>query len=235
MKENAMNTRKLLLGALLLVLLTAACSPPPPLRDDTMLRDFSLTDNQPCSAPCWNNITPGETAWSAALTILEDDEALSDPSTRNPEDEIFPNAVVAEFSRSDGTTCCQIITLDGETVSTVFLRLAPGVTVGQVVSNFGEPEYLALSPYSETEALANLVYPARSTVIYAFVEGEATGALSAESEVIGGLYITPTDMEELLVSSPLHAWEGYESYKFYAEGELEVTPQPTATATPASE
>ncbi len=229
-----MNMRKLLPGALFLLLLVGACAPPPPLRDEAMLQDTSLIDNDPCAAPCWNGITPGETQWSEALVILEDDTALEDPASRNPEDEVFPDAIVAEFSRDDGATCCQVISLDGETVSTVFLRLAPGVNVGQVLSNFGAPDYLALSPYSDEEALINLVYPEISTVIYAFVAGAATGELSAESEVIGVLYITPTDMDELLTSSPLHAWEGYGTYKFYEEGEFEITPEPTPTTTPAS-
>jgi hypothetical protein len=226
-----MNLRKLLPGIVVLLLLVSACAPPPALRDDSMLRDESLVSNEPCAAPCWNGITPGETSWRDALVVLEDDPNLSDPTTRETDDELFPAAVVGEFQRTDGSPCCQIISLDGETVSTVFLRLAPGVTVGEIIGNLGEPEYLALSPYSDDQALANLVYTERSTVIYVFLAGVETGALSEDSEVIGALYITPKDMEDLLVSSSLHVWDGYESYQFYEEGGFEITPEPTPTAT----
>jgi hypothetical protein len=229
-----MTLRKLLPGVFVVMLFLAACSPPPPLRDDAMLRDTSLSTSQPCAAPCWNGIIPGVTRWSDALTILEDDTTLSNVNQRNPQDEQYPNAAVIEFSRRDGSTCCQVITLDGRTVSTVFLRLAPVVTVGEVIANLGTPAYLSLSPYSDEEALVNLVYPDQATVIYAFVAGAAQGALSPGSEVIGVLYITPEDVSDLLQSASLHAWEGYETFAYYQEGEFEITPVPTRTPTPAS-
>jgi hypothetical protein len=235
LRENdLMKMRRMLPGILILLLLIAACAPPPPLRDDTMLIDDSLASSDPCAAPCWNGITPGETRWSEALIILQDDADLAEPTTRNPGDEIFPDAQVAEFSRNGGSTCCQLISLDGEVVSTIFLRLSPTVRIGQVIENHGQPEYVALSPYSEQEALVNLIYPAINTVVYAYVAGEATGELSADSELIGVLYITSEDMTELLTSSPLHAWEGYGSYASYNEGPYEVTPEPTVPPTPES-
>ncbi|MCK6578207.1 MAG: hypothetical protein L6Q98_08910 [Anaerolineae bacterium] len=231
-----MNLRKLLPGIAVLLVLVAACSPPPPLRDDAMLRDESLVSNEPCAAPCWNNIIPGETSWRDALILIEDDPNLNDPTTRETDDELYPDAVVAEFQRTDGSACCQLISLDGETVTTVFLRLAPGVTVGEVLGNLGVPAYLAVSPYSDDppQALANLVFPESSTVIYAFVAGAAAGEINEDSEVIGALYITPNDMDDLLTGSSLHVWEGYNTYKYYDEGEFEITPEPTPTATVAS-
>ncbi|MBK8026299.1 MAG: hypothetical protein IPK19_34140 [Chloroflexi bacterium] len=236
MREKSMNLRKLLPGIIILLALVSACSPPPPLRDDKMLLDESLVSNEPCTAPCWNGITPGETSWRDALTTIEDDPNLNDPTTRDTDDEAFPDAVVAEFQRPEGSACCQLISLDGETVSTVFVRLAPGVTVGEVIGNFGEPAYLAVSPYSDDppQALANLVYPNVATVIYVFLAGATSGEISEESDVIGALYITSQDMDDLLLNSSLHVWEGYNTYQYYDQGEFEITPQPTPTATVAS-
>lgn len=224
-----MNLRKLLPGVFVLLLVAAACAPPPPLRDDAMLNDTSLITNEPCTAPCWNGITPGTTAWSDALTILEDDPNLADPTTRADEQS---EAIVAEWQRVEGGSCCQMVTLDGETVNLVFLRLSPSsLTVGDLIDEHGEPAYVVGSPYSDEEAIINLVYPDLSTVIYAFVAGATNGALSASSEVIGALYITPEDMDLLLQTSNLNAWDGYETYAYYDQSEFEITPSVTLTPT----
>lgn len=213
-----------------LVVLVAACAPPPNLRDDAMLRDDSLITNTPCTAPCWNGITPGETLWSDALTKLEDDPALDDPTTRNDDQS---SAIVAEFQRTGGSSCCQMVTLDGEKVNLVFLRFAPNMTVGQVIDAHGEPAYLVGSPFSDDQAIINLIYPDLSTVIYVFVAGATNGVLSADSEVIGALYTTPADMDTLLKTSNLNVWEGYNTYAYYDQGPFEVTPSETLTPTPS--
>ncbi len=229
LKANApMNLRKLLAGMIILVFLVAACSPPPPLRDATMLADDSLvTSDEGCSAPCWRGIIPGETAWRDALTIIEDDDSLRNMETRSEENS---QAVVAEWQQLDGGACCQMVSLDGETVNLVFLRLAPNLTVGQLIARNGVPAYVLGTPISDDQAIINLVYPELKTIIYTFVAG-ITGMLSADSEIIGVLYVTPEDMELLLKTSNLNVWEGYETYQYYDEGEFEITPSVTLTPT----
>ena len=80
----------------------------------------------------------------------------------------------------------------------------------------------------------SLVYPDVPMVVYAFVEGAEKGELSASSEVIGALYFVQEDMDLLLKTTDLHAWEGYQSYAAYIDGEFEVTPSVTLTPTPES-
>ncbi len=223
-----MNCRLYLPGILALVFLFAACSPPPPLRDTNLLQDTSLiTTTESCSLPCWRGITPGVTKWSDALTILEDDKTLE---SVNVQEDDKSKAKVAQFQQKGGTSCCQMFTQDGETVSVVFLRTAPTVTVGQLVTAQGEPTYLVGSSFSDDQAIMNLIYPEKSMVIYAFVAG-ATGALSETSEIVGVLYMTPTDMDLLIKTSNLHAWDGYKTYDAYDTSAYQVTPSVTLTPT----
>lgn len=225
-----MRVRFWLLGlAAIPLLLIAACAPPPELRDAKLLQDDTLTTNQPCAAPCWRGITPGQTSWREALTIIEDDATLENLQITEAEDS---SAVVAEFQQVGGVACCQMYSETGETVDIIFLRTAPTMTLGEVISAQGEPEYVIGSPFSDNQAIMNVLYPDLPLVVYAFVEG-TSGTLSETSEIIGILYLKPSDMELLLQTSNLHAWEGYQSYQAYESGEFEVTPSVTLTPTPS--
>jgi hypothetical protein len=68
-------------------------------------------------------------------------------------------------------------------------------------------------------------------VVYAFVPG-TDGSITEDSEIVGILYLKPGDMEVLLQTSELQAWEGYMSFQAYEESELEITPSVTLTPTP---
>jgi len=226
----SMKHRLILPGVFALVLLFAACSPPPPLRDDSLLQDTGLiTQDTSCSAPCWRGITPGQSKWSDALTILEDDKTLENVT---PQNDTESKSSVAQFQQKGGTTCCQMYTDDGENVSVIFLRVAPKMTLSQVLVAQGEPTYVVGSEYSDDQAVMNLIYPEKSLVVYAFVAGKTTGALSATSEIVGVLYMRPTDMDLLVKTSSLHAWQGYKSYSAYDTSTYEVTPSITLTPTP---
>jgi hypothetical protein len=222
---------RILLPGLLALVFFVACAPPPELRDPNLLQDNSLLTDEPCAAPCWRGITPGETEWNDALTIIEDDPTLTDPQTQADENS---GAVIAEFQQLDtNVACCQMFSEVGQVVDIVFLRTAPTVSVGEVIEAKGEPSYLLGTPFSDDQAIMNLIYPDIPMVLYAFVEG-TTGSLSEDSPIIGILYMKPSDMELLLQTSDpgLQAWEGYQSYQYYDESELEITPSITLTPTP---
>ena len=101
---------------------------------------------------------------------------------------------------------------------------------GRIIDQ-GEPKYLVGSPYSDDQAVMNLIYPDKSLVVYAFVAG-TTGSLSESSEIVGVLYMTPPDMDLLIKTSSLHAWAGYKAYQDYDTSTFEVTPSVTLTPTP---
>ncbi|HVU11751.1 MAG TPA: hypothetical protein VHD90_10745 [Phototrophicaceae bacterium] len=227
-----MKLRLILPGVLALVLLLAACSPPPPLRDDTLLQDTSLlSDSDPsCALPCWRGITPGKTSWNDALTKLQADTTIENVNVQSDDQS---SAKVADFQQKGGTSCCQMITEDGNNVTVIFLRVAPKMSLGQLIEAQGEPKYVIGSPYTDTEAVMNLIYPDKSLVIYAFVAG-TTGTLSASSEIVGVLYMQPSDMDLLLKTSNLDAWAGYKSYEIYSTATYQVTPSITLTPTPGS-
>ena len=222
-----MNIRIVLLGLLLPVLVFAACSPPPELRDDTLLQETGLITGEPCEAPCWRGITPGETAWRNALTIVEDDAELENLQLQEDENS---DAAVAEWNQRGGSACCQMYTEDGESVDVLFLRVAPQMTLGEVFAEQGEPAYAVGSPYSDDQSVMNLVYPDKAMVLYTFVAGEEA-SLSEASEVIGLLYMAPEDMELLIQTSNLHEWDGYGTYAQYGDDQYEVTPSITLTPT----
>lgn len=214
------------LAALATLIVLSGCSAPA-LRDPNLLQDTSLLTGEPCAAPCWRGITPGETVWSDALTILEDDAGLENVTQQQDEESA---ARVAEWQQRGGTPgCCQMYSGNGEIVDLVFVRIAPEVSLGELFEVHGEPTYALSTEFSGDQAIINLIYPETPMVIYAFVAGN-TASLSEISEVIGVLYMTQDDMELLISTSNLHAWTGFASYTEYSpEGTFEVTPSITLT------
>lgn len=218
----------LLLTTLSLAFLIASCAPPPNLRDDTLLQDTSLVTGDPCAAPCFRGITPGETRWRDALTIIEDDSDLTNLQTQSDENS---SALQAAWQQGSNQVCCQMASEDGELVNLIFLRTAPVMTFGEVIEAHDEPQYLIGSEFTEDQAIMSVVYPDVPMVVYVFVDGPESGTLSASSEIIGVLYLTPAEMELLLQTTNLHAYDGYGSYQNYTEGDFEVTPSITLTPT----
>ncbi len=227
-------TRYLALILVVAVALIAACVPAPQLLDDTLLHDTSLIDGEPCGPPCFREITPGETNWNDAITILEDDPDFSNVQVQPSEDENDPGIAATWQEGDNSQSCCQIATDDGEVVTVTFLRTAPGMTLSQLIDARGEPPYLTGQEFTDDQAVGSLVYPDQLMVVYVFVEGATTGEFKADSQIIGALYMTQDQMNTLMDTAELHAWQGYQSYKTYNESELVVTPSVTLTPTPES-
>src|SRR5690606_27426350 len=111
-------------------------------------------------------------------------------------------------------------------------RTAPPMNLGELTGAHGDPSYLIGSEFTEDQALVSLVYPETPMVVYAFVGGAAVGELSETSEIIGVLYLVPSEMELLIQTQDLHEWEGYQSFAAYNDGPFEVTPSITLTPAP---
>lgn len=205
---------------LLSVLALVACSPIPQLRDPNMLNDTSLISGEPCSAPCWNGITPGETAWRDAVRIIQRDDRFANGEEREDDS----GAVGYLWQTTTGASCCQMASRDGEVVSVILLALAPEMVLGDVIAKLGEPEYLIGQAVSDDQAYLTLVYPSIDTLLTVFVEG-ANGALSETSEIISVFYLAAQDMEDVLRTTPLYKWDGYQTFAYYNDGEYDITPQ----------
>lgn len=212
----------------IVALLLVACAPPPNLRDETLLDDTSLVTGNPCEAPCFHGITPGETSWQEALTIIEDTPGFTNLQVQASEDDA---SIQAAWQQGEGPICCQMATENGQTVSLLLIRTAPVMTLGEVIATYDAPQYLIGSPFTEDQAIMNLVFEEIPMIVYAFVEGTESGELSANSEIIGALYLTPDEMELLLETTELYAWDGYKSFAAYDTGSFDVTP--IITLTPA--
>lgn len=215
-------------GLIALVLLFAACAPPPELRDETLLRDDSLITGEPCEAPCWRSIIPGETLWRDAELLIKDNSDFEEYQTQTDE---ASGARGAIWKPAGGTLCCQVIAEDGETVNLILLRIAPDLTLEEVFEVQGEPAYAIGDVVSEDQAVVNLIYPDKPMILFAFVAGEA-GSLSASSEIVGAFYMTQERMDLFMQTISLHEWEGYADYAAYSSSEdadFEVTPSITLT------
>lgn len=202
-------------GVMLLVIFASACAPAPNLRNPKFLSDTSLiTKDENCDAPCWRGITPGETTWKDAIVTLQDQPDLDDPQVQE-----IPNAapaVGASWQQTSGEPCCQIVSEDGETVSSIFLQVAPTTTLKQLIDARGEPTYVLGTTGTDDQAIINLFYPEQSMIVFVFVAGATTGALSDTSEVIGAYYTTPDRIDLGIKLSSLYAWKGYQSFSAYA-------------------
>jgi hypothetical protein len=208
--------------------------------DDT----FDATDTAPtpvrdpvsgapavCAPPCWRGIIPGETRWSDALTIIEDDSTLEGLEIQSAEDSA---AVGAQFRNVGGQRpCCQIFSSDGNTVDAVILTVAPTLTLGQLIDVWGEADYALANQFSEGQALLNVVYEDVPMVVTLFLEG-TEGAAAPNSEIISIWYMTENDMRVLITTNNLHLWEGYAPYGAYddEEGTFDITPSVTLTPVP---
>jgi hypothetical protein len=236
MKDLLMKLQLLLAGILLVLL--AACSPPPNLRDPNMWHDESLITGEPCAAPCWNNITPGETSWTDAQQIINNLSGAIDVQFQED------SGQVGGIWRSEASQdyCCAVVSVSGDAVDDtdvvnyIQVRLAPDVTLGELIEAIGEPTYLINGEeVSEDQAYIVLLYPDIPVIVYAFVAGAASGSLTTSSEIVFAVYLTPEAMrDEVIATSSLQEWEGYQTFSYYTESETnpyEVTPEATSEAT----
>lgn len=191
---------------------------PNQLLDETLLADTSLVDGEPCAAPCWRGITPGETTFDEAVAILEDEDDLL-----NIEVQEQNGAKLATWESTEGIPCCQMTSQDGEEITFLQLRTSPDSTFGEVIAAYGEPAYLEGVPYTRRQTIFNVYYPDLNWVVFVFAPG-ASEPLNEDSAVIGAVYLNTDVMMSVLENANLHAWEGYASLAEYDEGPFEITP-----------
>jgi hypothetical protein len=235
-----MRLRLILPAIVLMLVVLSACSTPN-LRNERFLQDTSLVEafSTECDLPCWRGITPGVTAWNDTIALLEDMTDVNDPQVQEiPES---GEAVGASWQPVEGDLCCNVVSEDGDTVSSIFLQLAPTVTLGQLIAERGDPLYVLGTPGTDDQAVVNLYYPDLSMIVFVFVAGATNGQLNESSEVIG-IFLTTEDRIQLGIQlSNLYAWDGYQPFSAYSPDvenpnyivTQSVTLTPTVQATPA--
>ena len=207
-------TRPLFALLLLAALLLSACAGEVNLLDETKLRDTSLISGDPCEAPCWQGITPGETSYRDAKLIIEGYSRFK--IVEEPDPQEGSPARSFTFAEGDNPGCCQLVSRDGETVDSFLLQTAPVMTFGPVFDLYGEPGYAIGEQVNDEQGYVALIYSERHLVIYAFVEKPATGALSTSSPIIGTLYLAQAEQQSLLDCTSLFEWKGFVSFNNYS-------------------
>ena len=221
-----MKYRILILSCIVLGAL-AACLPEPTLRNENFLADTSILQVEPCEAPCWRDIVPGETTWREAKIILEDDTQLSVVDDIQDEE---TTARLITFKGAEGDECCRLYSEDGNIVDTIAMYVQPETTLGQVIDRWGDPTYLVAEDVAANQALASLFYPEVPMVIQVFAAGVTDGELVESSEVIGWIYTHDTIMDEILTNVNFYEWDTYGPLSSYLNGDFDITAVPTVEA-----
>ena len=186
----------------------------PSLLNDRLLDDTSLLTGEPCAAPCWQDITPGETSYEDALARLEALESVTN---------IQADDLAITFAGTENYACCQLISDDNGLISTILLQLRPQMQLGDAVAKLGEPTYVLGQPFSDAEAMLIQVYPERAMILYVMVPG-VDGQLLESSPIVATMYITADQMNQLVASTPMDHWKGFLTYGDYMDGEFDVNP-----------
>jgi hypothetical protein len=101
--------------------------------------DRSYLEGSPCHVPCWQNITPGITDESSAMTILSDPNLIESDSLRCQRDSETGRINGCRFRRTTEEGG-QISFHDG-IVRTLMLK-THNLTLDEVISVLGPPDYL---------------------------------------------------------------------------------------------
>lgn len=205
--------------ALCAILILAGCGGEVNLLDDSKLSDTSLLSGEPCAAPCWNGITPGETSFRDAKLIIESDTRY----TIRDEQEADENSPARGFffSEGDNPACCQILSRNGEIVNSFLLQTAPIMSYGDVYDTLGEPAYLAAEKVNDEQGYVALVHPDVPMLVYAFVDNPLTGDISVANKIIGLLYLDETEAKTMLNCAYLYVWRGFKPFSEYVENDID--------------
>jgi hypothetical protein len=211
---------------LLSVMLAGCAGAPAPLVSAKYLEETSLASGQPCSAPCFQGITLGETKFDEALKLVKENTLFTELQSQDS-----PPAAVWKAAKG-GENCCQLTAdPDSKIVNSIVVRLAsPGIDVAALIAKQGDPAYVVplSQEVSATETALGMVYPAVGLVAWA-MPGDAASTLDATDPVVVAIYVDPKEMETFLASVPLQGWAGYKTYNEYRSATPIVTPRITVT------
>lgn len=189
-------------------------APEATLLNQSFLMDDSLLTGEPCAAPCWQDITPGETSLADALQIVQQADGMT---------VINSSDATIVFASASGVACCQISSQGGEHVATMLFQHAPHITVGELIAAHGEPSFVTGQPFSASESVLMLYYPETPMLLYAMVAG-LDGQLHETSPIVSAIYATAEVFAGAFAATPFDNWKGYLSYSEYMDGEFDHMP-----------
>jgi len=155
----------------LIAMAAVGCQPTPA---DDPLADHSVLSQQPCASPCWYGLMPDKSTEKdidATLPKL----AFVDPATISKRDSSWQGdssaqEVVFDCAHPRGTNCGGTFVLLHDQLKEINLIVANSLSLGQVVSVLGQPDYFIRRPFSP-EGLGNpgcvitLIWPQKGITV----------------------------------------------------------------------
>ncbi len=207
-------------------LLLSACGAPPPLKSDKYLKDTTLIGNDAsCQPPCFHGVTVGQTTFTDALAKVKADSAFSNVQSQD-------KPAQAAWAAAGGDGCCQMTT-DEKTgmINAMLIKLAPNITVKQVIDKYGNPDYVTPVDYTPQEVALGLVF-AKANLVTWVAPGDPNSTLKETDPVVVVLYLDPKELPKIIDTATLQGWGGYQSYQSYKSATPIVTPRVTVTPQP---
>ncbi len=223
MKVRPMRKSFLVIALLaILSVVVSACAAPAPLKSDKYLNDNSLISQDPCGPPCFRGITIGQTSYTDALSKVKADTAYASVQTDT-------NPPRAAWNTAAGEPCCQMVAnQDTGLIDAIVVKLAPKLTIKQIVDKYGPPKYITNVDYSPQEVALAVIYPEQGLVLWALT-GDPNSTLAENDPIVAAIYLNPASFPDLIKTATLQAWNGYLPYQTYKNATPIVTPAITAT------
>lgn len=213
----------LIVALIIFSAMLSGCGTPPPLRSEKYLNDASLLTLDPNASPLtFANITPGKTTFADGLAAIK-----ANTNFANVQSQDKPPA--ASWSAKDGEPCCQL-SADKDTgiVNAMLIKLAPRITVQQVIERFGQPKYVNSVDYTDQEVALALIYPEKGLIAWVS-PGNPSSKLENTSPLVMALFIDPKDWKKIQDQATLQGWNGLLLYQEYKKATPVITPAVTAT------
>ena len=180
--------------------------------------DRSLLTDDPCAAPCWGGIVPGESTEADAHRALDGNPLVKRATIRTTLTE--QNGVPLTIIGWQGRGPNAVVLRDGK-VLRIEVGLDRGPTLGQMVERLGPPERV-YAHVRCTEFWGYLVvfdYPARGLTLWSesypvnledVVAAKGMGVLREDMRVTRATYYAPTTLRSALADVFLYDLEGVE-------------------------
>lgn len=171
--------------------------------------DRSILTDDPCAAPCWQGIVPGQTTIDEALNILD---------TLGVDYMRFDNEVQwhsESYYRGDGFAFAGNVLYGpeyGDSTSVTLLRIGLEfeLTLQEVLDKYGPPKKfqaygvdLPVLPDGHVNGIVvSFFYPERGVVFQAWLHGTRPASIESDTTLKAVHYFAPTTMEQLFVQVP---------------------------------
>ena len=184
--------------------------------------DRSLLTDDPCAAPCWHNIIPGESNEDDVLRELENSPYVKS-GTLNRGWTMINGIDLTYYSWQGRDKVLNRVYLQNDRVLRIELHPNDKLAFGDVVDKFGPPEnvYARFPPGGTVTYLVYLDYPALGMSFCSFsgpisfkkaLAAPGYGVLSEDLLVTSATYFAPTSLEQMYRRVYLYSDERVEYY-----------------------